>query len=97
MSRRAGRSARSRRRILHGGERMNIGLLLLRLVVGLALAAHGSQKLFGWFGGGGLDGLDLAGPGWGLAALSVGLGGGALQLAARRRGVAKSQDQPQGA
>jgi len=172
---------------------MNIGLLLLRLVVGLALAAHGSQKLFGWFGGGGLDGtaghmeglgfvpgrraalmaglaeaggglllalgaatplaaamlvgvmttaivsvhlkqgffvmqggyeyplvlataalsvaltgpgrasidallgLDLAGPGWGLAALSVGLGGGALQLAARRRGVAKSQDQPQGA
>jgi putative oxidoreductase len=28
----------------------------LRLTVGLTLAAHGSQKLFGWFGGYGLDG-----------------------------------------
>ena len=35
---------------------MNIGLLLLRLAVGLTLAAHGAQKLFGWFGGYGLDG-----------------------------------------
>ena len=35
---------------------MNIGLLLLRLAVGLTLAAHGSQKLFGWFGGPGLNG-----------------------------------------
>jgi putative oxidoreductase len=34
---------------------MDIGLLLLRLTVGLTLAAHGAQKLFGWFGGGGLD------------------------------------------
>ena len=32
------------------------GLLLLRVVLGLTMAAHGSQKLFGWFGGGGLDG-----------------------------------------
>jgi putative oxidoreductase len=37
---------------------MNIGLLLLRLTVGLTLAAHGTQKLFGWFGGPGLGGTD---------------------------------------
>ena len=34
---------------------MDIGLLFLRLTVGLTLAAHGGQKLFGWFGGSGLD------------------------------------------
>jgi len=31
-------------------------LLFVRLVVGLAIAAHGVQKLFGWFGGYGLAG-----------------------------------------
>jgi putative oxidoreductase len=35
---------------------MSIGLLILRLAVGLTLAAHGSQKLFGSFGGGGIGG-----------------------------------------
>ncbi|MCP9487937.1 MAG: DoxX family protein [Gaiellaceae bacterium MAG52_C11] len=35
---------------------MEYGLLLLRLLVGLAFAAHGTQKLFGWFGGGRLEG-----------------------------------------
>ncbi len=35
---------------------MNLGLLIIRLVVGLTLAAHGSQKLFGWFGGYGIAG-----------------------------------------
>ena len=35
---------------------MEIGLLLLRLVIGLTLAAHGAQKLFGWFGGHGIAG-----------------------------------------
>jgi putative oxidoreductase len=29
------------------------GILFLRIVVGLLLFAHGSQKLFGWWGGGG--------------------------------------------
>jgi putative oxidoreductase len=33
---------------------MDTGLLIARLVVGLLMAAHGSQKLFGWFGGHGL-------------------------------------------
>lgn len=35
---------------------MNAGLLVVRAVVGLLMAAHGSQKLFGWFGGYGLAG-----------------------------------------
>ncbi len=45
---------------------MNLGLLVLRLVVGLTLAAHGTQKLFGWFGGHGLAGTGgfLAQPGF---------------------------------
>jgi putative oxidoreductase len=33
---------------------LSIALLMLRLVVGLTLAGHGVQKLFGWFGGPGL-------------------------------------------
>lgn len=35
---------------------MNTALLIARLFFGLGLAAHGSQKLFGWFGGHGLSG-----------------------------------------
>jgi len=35
---------------------MNEGLLLARVVAGLLMAAHGSQKLLGWFGGYGLTG-----------------------------------------
>lgn len=34
----------------------DLGLLALRLGVGASVAAHGAQKLFGWFGGGGLGG-----------------------------------------
>ncbi len=33
-----------------------IGALILRVPVGVILAAHGAQKLFGWFGGYGLEG-----------------------------------------
>ena len=37
---------------------MSAGLLLLRLVLGLYMAAHGAQKLFGWFDGHGLAGTS---------------------------------------
>jgi putative oxidoreductase len=35
---------------------MDAGLLMVRMVVGLVMAAHGAQKAFGWFGGYGLAG-----------------------------------------
>ena len=67
---------------------MSIGLLVLRLIVGLTLAAHGAQKLFGWFGGYGLEGtgqfLEQLGfrPGRRQAALAgVAEAGGGLLLA----------------
>lgn len=54
------------------------GITVLRLIVGIIFMAHGSQKLFGWFGGGGLAGtaqfmesLGLT-PGTLMAALSGG-------------------------
>jgi putative oxidoreductase len=34
----------------------SIALLPIRLGVGVTMAAHGAQKLFGWFGGHGLEG-----------------------------------------
>ena len=37
-------------------------ILILRLVVGLYVAGHGAQKLFGWFGGSGMRAtIDLMG------------------------------------
>ncbi len=35
---------------------MDAALLIVRLIIGLGLAAHGAQKLFGWFGGYGIAG-----------------------------------------
>jgi putative oxidoreductase len=34
---------------------MSLGLLAVRIVVGLLFVGHGTQKLFGWFGGSGRD------------------------------------------
>jgi putative oxidoreductase len=36
--------------------RLDLALLVIRVVVGSTIAAHGTQKLFGWFGGKGLAG-----------------------------------------
>jgi putative oxidoreductase len=38
---------------------MEAGLLLIRVVLGGIMAAHGAQKLFGWFGGHGLAGTGI--------------------------------------
>jgi putative oxidoreductase len=37
---------------------MNVGRLIARITVGGLFAGHGTQKLFGWFGGPGLDGTS---------------------------------------
>ena len=34
---------------------MNAALLILHVVMGLGVAAHGARKLFGWFAGGGIN------------------------------------------
>lgn len=67
----------------------DVGLLTLRLGVGLTLFAHGAQKLFGWFGGRGLEGTARSFEATGFrpgraSALAAGLGetGGGLLLAA---------------
>ena len=65
---------------------MDAGLLIVRLVFGLLMAVHGSQKMFGWFAGPGLGGtasfLESLGfrPGRGFAAANAlaELGGGLL-------------------
>jgi putative oxidoreductase len=41
---------------LTDGATLSSGLLVARLVFGLLIVGHGTQKLFGWFGGYGLAG-----------------------------------------
>ena len=40
----------------HGLGAPALGLLALRVLVGVPFSLHGMQKLFGWFGGGGIEG-----------------------------------------
>ena len=46
---------------------MKIGRLLLRLSVGGFFFGHGTQKLFGWFGGNGLEATAAGFERWGCA------------------------------
>ncbi|WP_030267386.1 DoxX family protein [Streptomyces sp. NRRL B-24484] len=41
-------------------HRKDLGLFALRAAVGGVMFAHGAQKLFGWFGGGGIEGTAQA-------------------------------------
>ncbi|MEX0167989.1 DoxX family membrane protein [Streptomyces sp. LMG1-1-1.1] len=69
-------------------NRRDLGLLVLRVGTGAVLAAHGTQKLLGWFGGGGLEGTTKAMEAMGFSpgresAIAAGLGeaGGGVLLA----------------
>ena len=47
----------------HGGKAIDAALLIIRIILGTIFIAHGSQKLFGAFGGPGLDGIvGMLGP-----------------------------------
>src|SRR6266478_6718344 len=68
---------------------MDAGILIARVMLGLAIGAHGAQKVFGWFGGHGRKGTGVffeslgfrPGPVFALAA-GLGEAGGGLLTAA---------------
>jgi len=69
-------------------QSMDLARLLARNVIGGLFAGHGTQKLFGWFGGPGLEGtgqmmdkLELRPPRWHAAAVATAeTAGGALLM-----------------
>ena len=56
---------------------VSVGLLIIRLVIGITFIGHGSQKLFGWFGGYGPVGFSQ----W-LESLGIGFRGRFWSIAA---------------
>jgi putative oxidoreductase len=78
------------------GFAMKIGRLLLRTAVGGFFIGHGTQKLFGWFGGSGIEGTAKGFEALGLrpakanavVAGAAEAGGGALMLAGLETPVA---------
>jgi putative oxidoreductase len=75
---------------------MRLGYLMLRTTVGAFFIGHGTQKLFGWFGGHGLDATAQAFESLGLrpgrpnaiAAGAAEAGGGALLISGRANPLA---------
>ena len=63
-----------------GGWHTDLGLLLLRLVLGVVFIYHGSQKLFGWFEGSGMEGFTKAVEGLGMTMPSAGFNAYAAAL-----------------
>ena len=58
---------------------VSLGLLIIRVALGVTFFLHGSQKLFGWFGGGGITGTARYLEGFGIRpgrfwAILVGVG-----------------------
>ena len=66
----------------------NLAALILRVVLGGLMTGHGAQKLFGWWGGYGLDGTSAwlesmgmrPGRSWAILAGTSEFGGGVLSL-----------------
>jgi putative oxidoreductase len=49
----------------------DVGMLIVRLALGIVMFPHGAQKLLGWFGGGGFAGTMQGMTGMGLPAVVV--------------------------
>jgi putative oxidoreductase len=59
-------SSLERRPIFLHDKATDVGLLIARLLLGIIFFAHGAQKLFGWFGGYGMQGTSQAFAGMGI-------------------------------
>jgi putative oxidoreductase len=57
-----GAAMNNERAISHDRPVVDVSLLIMRVIVGVIFAAHGAQKLFGAFGGPGLEAIVAAPP-----------------------------------